>query len=59
MSQGYLQSGQIILWTNKPHKISLKPKNNSKDFIIAENCLGGANVNGMICQKCRKIVIDY
>lgn len=58
MEQGYLQSGHIILWTDRRHKVSTKPRGD-KDFAIAKNALGGANTVGMNCRKCKKIIIEY
>ena len=58
MERGYLQSGVIILWTNKPHKMILKPKD-KMEFIIKQNSLGGASIKGNCCKKCRRIILEY
>ena len=58
MEKGFIQSGRDILWTEKRHIVSLKPKH-EKEFIIASNPVGGATVKGFCCRKCKKIVLEY
>lgn len=59
MTHGYLQGGQLMLWAEKKHRISLRPTNPG-EFLLAENWFGfgGATVEGDYCPDCERIVLD-
>jgi hypothetical protein len=59
MENGYIQSGTIIIWTPKKHKISLLPRNDGRDIHLAKKPLGGATVYAYRCNDCKRIIINY
>ena len=57
MEQGFLQSGQRMVWVKTPHKVSLLPK--SGEVLLGNNVLGGLSFEAYICKSCKKIILDY
>lgn len=58
MEKGFIQSGQTILWAETKHRLSTNPRG-EKEFLLAQNPLGGAAVPGFCCRSCRKIILEY
>ena len=57
MEAGMIQSGKMIIWTNKKHLVSINPRKN--DVVLADNPVGGATVPAYICRDCELVVIQY
>ena len=57
MEQGFVQSGNIMIWAKKIHKISLLPKDG--DVLLWKNYLKSSAIPASICKECKKITIDY
>ncbi len=58
MESGMFQAGNMIIWTNAKHPISLNPKGN--DILFEKNyfTISGVTVDGHICRDCGKIIVD-
>ena len=59
MESGFLQGGHSIIWTPKPHKISLLPRQDGRDVVLASDPLTSAKAPSYKCDKCRKIIVEY
>ena len=57
MQQGFVQSGTVILWTKKIHKVSLLHKDG--DVLLLKSFLKPSAVPASICKECKKIIMDY
>ena len=57
MEAGIIQSGKMIIWTNKKHHISINPR--KADVVLADNPVGGATVPAYICRDCELVIIQY
>lgn len=58
MEQGFVQSPERVSWVKKPNKIMYAPKKDDVEFISKVPFFCPA-VPADICQKCKKIVVDY
>lgn len=58
MEKGFIQSGNFILWTDNPHKISLLPRG-EKEFLVVKNYLGGGTIGGYCCRTCKRFILEY
>ena len=58
MESGMFQVGNMVIWTDKKHSISLNPKGD--DILFAKNYfnMSGVTVAGNICRDCGKIIVD-
>ena len=57
MEVGMIQSGKIIIWTDKKHRISLQSR--KEDIVLADNPLGGATVTACVCRNCELVLVEY
>ena len=57
MEAGMIQSGKMIIWTNKKHHISINPRKD--DVVLADNPLGGTTAHACICRNCALVVVEY
>ena len=57
MEAGMIQSGKMIIWTNKKHLVSINPRKD--DVVLAANPVGGATGPACICRKCEFVIIQY
>jgi len=57
MEQGFLQSGNIMSWTKKIHKVSLLPKEG--EVLLWQNYWKPPAIPASICKACKKIILDY
>ena len=58
MEQGYMISGTQTLWTYNKHKLFLIPREDEGEFFVSKNRVGGACIEGYLCNTCNKIQID-
>lgn len=58
MKQGFLQTGNLVAFNKKRHKLFLTPKDGD-DVIIAQNAFTGSDFNGWICKECGLVTFDY
>ena len=59
MELGVLQAGHSILWTPRPHMISLIPRNDGHDLLLDRSSLSMPKVEAFNCVACKRIVINY
>ena len=59
MADGILQAGHSIIWTPKAHLISLNPRGDGNDVVLAHNPLTTAKAPAYKCDKCLKIIVEY
>ena len=59
MADGILQAGHSIIWTPKSHKISLLPRQDGCDVVLASDPLTSVKAPAYHCDKCRKIIVEY
>ena len=52
MESGYIQAGRLIIWTPEKHKLSLLPRSNEKDLVVAENFWTLATAPSYKCHQC-------
>ena len=57
MEQGFLQSGNMMIWSQRQHKVSLLP--GEGDILLAKNPFKGASIAAHICRKCQRMVVEY
>lgn len=57
MEQGFLQSGNMLVWVKKKHYLSLLPKDG--EVLLDRNYLSGATIPAWICKSCKKLVAEY
>ena len=57
METGMIQSGKMIIWTNKKHLVSIHPRKD--DVVLADNPVGGATVSAYICRNCKLVTAQY
>lgn len=58
MEKGYLQTGNIIAFNKKRHKISLNSKD-PEDVMVARKTFLSNDFSGNICKECGLICFDY
>ena len=57
MEAGMIQSGKMIIWTNKKHHVSIHPR--KEDVVLADNPMGGATISACICRNCELVIVEY
>ena len=57
MEDGMIQSGKMIIWTNRKHHVSVHPR--KEDIVLADNPLGGATVTACVCRSCELMLVNY
>ena len=57
METGMIQSGKMIIWTNKKHLVSIHPRKD--DVVLADNPVGGATISACICRNCELVIAQY
>ena len=58
MEKGIVQSAREIFWSTTERMLLFKSKEDKGDVSIA-NGMTGAVVEGYICKKCKRVIIDY
>lgn len=58
MMQGFLQTGNLVAFNKKRHKISITPKDKD-DVMIAQSVFTASDFNGWICKECGLVTFDY
>lgn len=58
MQFGYLQTGNLIAFNKRRHKLSLNPKD-PEDVMIARKVFTSNDFEGYICKSCGLIIFDY
>ena len=59
MENGFIQAGRVMLWVQKPHKVTLLPRNNEVEIVYEPNPFIIPSIPAEICKKCKKIWFDY
>jgi len=59
MDLGVLQAGLSIIWTPKAHRISLIPRQDGRDVVLARDALSTAKAPAYRCFKCLKLIVEY
>ena len=57
MEAGMIQSGKMIIWTNRKHHVSIQPR--KEDVVLAGNPIGGATISACICRNCELVIVEY
>ncbi len=57
MEQGFLQGGNLLVWTKKRHYLSLLTKEGEVE--LDRNYLVGTALPAWICRNCKKVIADY
>ncbi len=58
MDKGIIQSAREIFWSTNKKKLFITSNEGKGDISIA-NGMNGAVIQGYICKRCRKIILDY
>lgn len=58
MKSGYLQTGKIVAFNKRKHKISLNSECED-DVMIVRNAFMGTDFPGFICNDCGLVLFDY
>lgn len=58
MQEGFLQTGGLVAFNKKRHKISLNPRD-AEDVMIARKTVAGNDFAGYICGECGIVAFSY
>jgi len=61
MEDGYLQTGQFLIWTPEPHKLSLNIRKDGKDIELIRKPLTvqPPYIKASCCRNCQYINVPY
>ncbi len=57
MERGFLQGGNLLVWTKKRHYLSLLTRDGEVE--LTHNYLVGPALTAWICKDCKKVIADY
>ena len=57
MERGFVQSGNVMSWTKRIHKVSLLPRDG--EVLLWQNWLKPSAIPASICKDCKTIMMDY
>ena len=57
MEKGFIQSGNLMVWVKKKHRISLLPREG--EVILDRNYWSGSTIPAHICKHCKKVIAEY
>lgn len=60
VNKGYIQCGNRIAWVPEVSKISVEPNLNKDSILLSnQNRFSINSVDAYICEKCKKVILDY
>lgn len=60
VKKGYIQCGNRIAWVPEVSKASIEPSMNKDSILLSNQTRFSINhVDAYICEKCKKVVLDY